>query len=423
VKIPGLRWIVVGLLCLVTAINYLDRQTLALLSGTLGRLWGLTTVQYSYVTAAWLISYTVMSAVGGRLVDVLGVRRGFSLFVSLWAAADALHALARTFIELAFCRAFLGASEAANFPAGLKAVSEWFPVRERALAVGILNAGTALGAAVAAPLVAWITLHLGWRYAFLCGAVLSLAWLAAWLALYRSPRAHPRITGGELALIEEGRPPTGPAPQVPLRTILSRREVWGCIAARVLTDPLSYLFAFWIPRFLEQERSFDLAAIGRLYWMPYVGLALGNLAGGLIPARLMAAGWSLDRSRKTVMFAASCATGACFLLLTRVAGAGMTIGLLAGAMFCHAAWANMTLPTEVFPQGIVGSVAGCAAGISSLVATVTTLAIGQTVSIGSFTPIFLVYAVLPMTGFAAVCLLIKDLGRIREFPGPAAPST
>jgi len=417
-KIKGMRWYIVGLLCIVTALNYLDRQTLALLAGTLEKVWDLTTVQYSYITAAWLSSYTIMNAVSGRIIDRLGTRRGLATFVSLWSIADALHALARNVLQFSFCRFLLGASEAANFPAGVKAVTEWFPIRERAIAVGIFNSGTAIGAALAAPVVVWITLHLGWRATFVVGAALSLTWLAIWLAVYRLPREHPWISAEELALIErDGRPVAKPK-SVPILRLLSRRETWGCIAARILTDPISYLFAFWIPKFLQQERGFDLAAIGKYYWIPYVGLALGNLAGGIFPARLMRLGWSLNRSRKTVMFAASCLIATCFILITRVPSPAWALALLTCAMFFHAAWANMTLPTEVFPQHVVGSVAGLAGGISSLVSAVITLAIGRTVTISSFTPVFVIYSMLPMTGFVAVCFLIKNLGVIREYPEP-----
>jgi ACS family hexuronate transporter-like MFS transporter len=415
-KINGLRWYIVGLLCLVTAFNYLDRQTLALLAGTLERVWGITTVQYSYVTSLWLLSYTVMNAVSGRLIDYLGTRRGLALFVSLWSAADALHALTRSFLQFSFCRFLLGGAEAANFPAGVKAVTEWFPMRERALAVGILNSGTALGAALAAPVVVWITLHWGWRYTFVTGAALSAGWLLAWLVVYRAPRRHPWLRAGELALIEQDGPPDNLAKPVPLGSILARREAWGCILARVFTDPISYLFAFWIPKFLQQERGFDLAALGKYYWIPYVGLALGNLAGGFVPARLMRRGWSLNRARKSVMFAASCSVAACFILITRVPSPAWALGLLTGAMFFHAAWANMTLPAEVFPERVVGSVAGFAGAISALIGAVTTLAIGRMVTVGSFTPVFIIYSVLPMAGFAAVCLLIRKLGAVREFP-------
>jgi ACS family hexuronate transporter-like MFS transporter len=415
-KIKGLRWYIVGLLCLVTAFNYFDRQTLALLSGTLERVWGVTAVQYSFITSAWLVAYTVMNVVSGRLIDHLGTRRGLSLFVALWSGVDALHSLTRTFLQFFCCRVLLGAAEAANFPAGVKAVSEWFPMRERALAVGIFNSGTALGAALSAPVVVAVTQHFGWRWSFGVGAALSACWLVVWLAVYRSPATHPWLDPRERAWIEQDRRPEGAPKPVPLGLILRRPEAWGCVLARVFTDPISYLFAFWIPRFLQQERGFDLAAIGRYYWIPYVGLGLGNLAGGAVPDWLIRRGWTLNRARKMVMLVASVAIGSSFLLIPQITGLAPTLGLMTGAMFFHAAWANITLPAEVFPQRAVGSVAGCAGSISSLVSALITLAIGQAVTVRSFTPVFFAYSALPLAGFAAVCLLIPKLGEVRAFP-------
>ena len=419
-KIKGLRWYIAGMLCLVTALNYLDRQTLALLAQTLEKELGITTEKYSFIITAFLISYTIMYAVSGRLIDYFGTRRGFAIFVSGWTLADVLHAFARTALQFSFCRFLLGAAEPANFPAGVKAVSEWFPVRERALAVGIFNSGTAIGAAVAAPLVAWVTYHLGWRYTFIFGAALSAIWVTFWLINYRVPQQHPWLSAEELALIEERVQPETPSATkaAPISTwrILRMREAWGCIIARMLTDPISILFAFWIPKFLQQERGFTLADIGNYYWIPYVVLAIGNLSGGAIPANLVRRGWSLNRARKTVMFIASCLMTACFIAITRVPSPFWTIVLLSLAMFCHAAWANITLPAEIFQRHIVGSVSGFGGAVGSLIGAIITLGIGQTLKVTSFTPIFLIYSALPLVAFAIVCLTIKRLGHIREVP-------
>ncbi|MCX7009962.1 MAG: MFS transporter, partial [Kiritimatiellaeota bacterium] len=330
-KIKGLRWYIAGMLCLVTALNYLDRQTLALLAQTLEKELGITTEKYSFIITAFLISYTIMYAVSGRLIDYFGTRRGFTIFVSGWTVADVLHYFAQTALQFSFCRFLLGAAEPANFPAGVKAVSEWFPVRERALAVGIFNSGTAVGAAIAAPLVAWITLHFGWRYTFIAGAGLSAAWVIAWLLIYRIPQQHPWLRSEELALIEERAHDALPAAQpAPISTwrVLRMREAWGCIIARMLTDPISILFAFWMPKFLMKERGFTLADIGSYYWIPYVVLAIGNLGGGAIPAFLVRRGWSLNRARKTVMFCASCIMTVAFIAITRVPSPLWTIVLL-----------------------------------------------------------------------------------------------
>lgn len=419
-KIRGLRWYIVGLIALTTALNYLDRQTLALLAQTLEKELGLTITQYSKVTAAFLTSYTIMYAVGGRLIDYLGTRRGLAVFVSGWSVVDLLHTFARTMGQFAFCRFLLGAAEPANFPAGVKAVSEWFPVRERALAVGIFNSGTAIGAALAAPLVAWIVLHFGWRYTFMAGGLLSLLWVGAWLLVYRLPQQHPWITKEELNTIEENQPPKATPKSVSVWRILSMPEAWGCILARMLTDPISYFFAFWMPKFLQQERGFDLAAIGKYYWIPYVGLALGNLAGGAVPSYLIRHGCSLDRSRKGAMFVASLMIPASFILITRVSNPALAIACTTSAMFFHAFWANVTLPAEVFEKHVVGSVAGFGGAMGSLVGAITMLLIGHTVTVTSFTPVFIVYSALPMTAFIFVCLLIKRLGCIREVPGEKA---
>jgi ACS family hexuronate transporter-like MFS transporter len=206
-----------------------------------------------------------MYAVSGRLIDRLGTRRGFGIFVATWSVGDLLHALARTALQFSFCRVLLGAAEPANFPAATKAVSEWFPMRERALAVGVFNSGTAIGACAAAPMVAWITLNLGWRYTFVAGAGLSAAWVILWFLTYRLPREHPRLSAEELSLIEDGASPPAKRAAVPLRRILAMPEAWGCILARILTDPLSCFFIFWMPKFLQQERGFDLAALGKYF--------------------------------------------------------------------------------------------------------------------------------------------------------------
>jgi ACS family hexuronate transporter-like MFS transporter len=255
---------------------------------------------------------------------------------------------------------------------------------------------------------------LGWRYTFVAGAALSACWVVLWLLVYRAPREHPWIGSDEIALIEDGKVTDDSAGAVPLSRLLRMPEAWGCILARLLTDPISYFFAFWMPQFLQKERGFDLADIGRYYWIPYVASAIGNLAGGAIPRRLIRHGWSINRSRKTVMFAASCLMPLCFVLITKVPNPVYAVALIATAMFCHAAWANMTLPAEVFPKRVVGTVAGFGGAAGSLVGAVTMVLIGRTVSVSSFTPIFIIYSAIPMTAFLLVCLLIKRLGEVRQ---------
>lgn len=419
-KLRGLRWYIAGLLCLASGLNYLDRQTLSVLAQTIQDELGLTTMQYSQITSAFLVSYTIMYAVSGRLVDFLGTRRSFLLFVSGWSMANMLHFFARTATQFSVFRFLLGATESGNFPAGVKAVTEWFPLRERALAIGIFNSGTAVGAALAAPMVAFVALHWGWRSAFIAGGALGLVWLGVWTLLYRQPRDHPLLSAEELALIEEGTPPPAVRPRVSIKRLLATRQAWGCILARVLTDPISYFFIFWTPKFLQQERGFNLAELGLYSWIPFVAAAVGNLAGGAVPAALIRRGWTLNRARKGVMLVASCLMPACCLLITQVASPALAVALISIAMFSHGAWANMTLPAEVFPNHVIGSVSGFAGALGGVAGIATQLAIGWTVQNVSFAPVFAVCSFVHLAAFGLVCLLVGQLGVIRRFD-PAGP--
>jgi MFS transporter, ACS family, hexuronate transporter len=413
IKIRNLRWYAVGMLCVASELNYLDRQTLSVLAQTIQDELRITTIEYSHITTAFLVSYTIMYAVSGRLVDLLGTRRSFLIFVSGWSAANLLHAFARTAMQFSFFRFLLGATEPANFPAGIKAVAEWFPVRERALAVGIFNAGTAIGAALAAPLVTWIALTWGWRYAFVLGGVLGFIWVAVWAFFYRSPRQHPWLTAEESALIASDRDEHEPSARVSVRQLLSIRAVWGCIAVRMLLDPISYFFIFWTPKFLQQERGFDLADLGKYSGIPFVALALGNIVGGMVPRLLSGRGWSVNRSRKTVMLASSCVMPFCCLLITTVTTPALAITLISVAMFLHAAWGFMALPAEIFPKQIIGSVTGFAGMMGGVMGIITQQVIGWTVQNVSFTPVFAACAFMYLAAYGVVCLLVGRLGEIR----------
>ncbi|MCF3649412.1 MFS transporter [Synoicihabitans lomoniglobus] len=420
-KVRGLRWYIVVLLCLASELNYLDRQTLSVLAQTIQDELGITTMQYANITSAFLISYTVMYAVCGRLVDVLGSRWSFLIFVTGWSLSNMAHAFARTAAQFSVCRFFLGATEPASFPGGLRAVTEWFPLRERAVAVGIFNAGTAIGAGIAAPLVSWIALSWGWRWAFIVGGALGLVWVVIWAFCYRLPRQHPWLKEAELAHIESDGDRTEVEPKaVPIPTLLKDRRAWGCFAARMLTDPISYFFIFWTPKFLQQERGFDLSDIGKYGWIPFVALALGNLSGGAIPGLLMRHGWSLNRARKTTMFVASCVMPLALWAIISLPSATAAVGMISVAMFAHAAWANMTLPAEVFPKHVVGSVTGFAGMFGGIVGILSQQAIGWTVQNVSFTPVFVVSAFMHLAAFTLVSILIGKLGVIRA-PGSPSP--
>jgi ACS family hexuronate transporter-like MFS transporter len=413
--IKHLRWYIAVMLCMASELNYLDRQTLSVLAETIQKELSLSTVQYSYITTSFLISYTFFYAISGRLIDWLGSRRGFLIFVSGWSIANMLHGLANSAVQCSFFRMLLGATEPANFPAGIKAVTEWFPVRERALAVGIFNAGTALGSAFAIPVVSLIALTLGWRYAFVITGAIGFIWVAIWAAFYRLPQDHPRLSESEKALImadatlEEANP-TPP----PIGLLLRMPETWGCILARVLTDPISYFLFFWTPKYLQQERGFNLADLGKYGWIPFAALTLGNLASGAIPRYLISRGWQISKARKTTMLAISCAMPFFCLMITQVGSPALALAFMAAIMFCHSGWGNITLPAEVFPKNAVGTVSGFGGALGGLAGAITQLTIGWVVQNLSFAPIFAVCSVMYLLGLLLVHLLIGELGRIRQ---------
>jgi ACS family hexuronate transporter-like MFS transporter len=412
--IPGLRWYIVAMLCLASELNYLDRQTLSVLAQTIQDELGITTVEYSRITAAFLLSYTVMYAVSGWLVDRLGTRRSFLIFVSGWSVANALHALARTAAQLTAFRFLLGVFEPANFPAGVKAVAEWFPMRQRALAVGIFIAGTTIGSAVAAPFVGFIALTWGWRWAFVAGGALELVWVAVWACVYWVPRLHPRLSAAELAFIESDRATEAKPEPVPMLRLLGMRETWGCILARAFTDPISYFFFFWVPKFLQAERGFTLGDIARYGWIPFVAGALGNVAGGAVPSWLMGRGWTLDRARKMTMLVASCSMPLWCYLIVSVGRPALALVCASAAMFSHTLWANCTLPAEKFPGHVVGTVTGLGGCVGGAMGVLTQLLIGWTVQNLSFAPVFSVCAFAHLTSFFLVRRLVGVLGEVRS---------
>jgi ACS family hexuronate transporter-like MFS transporter len=422
--IKHLRWHIVILLCLASQLNYLDRQTFSVLANTIQNEFKLTDIDYSIITTIFLWTYAVAYLFSGYIVDRLGTRRSFLVFVSGWSVANMLHAFARGFASLAVFRGLLAVMEPANFPAGLKAVSEWFPMRERALAVGIFNAGTAFGNALAVPVTAFITLRYGWRSAFVFTGILGFVWVIAWAMIYRQPREHPRLGKEELALIEAGQPEAELADtqKIPILRILAMRETWGCMLARFLTDPISYFLFFWTPKYLENERGFDLKQIGMLAWIPFAALAVGNVFGGAMPRWLVSQGWTVNQARKTTMLFVSCGMVVACYLVTKAPTPFMAVTLLALVMFGHAAWGNMTLPTEVFPKNAVGTVTGLGGFLGGISGGVAQLIIGGVVMKYGYGPIFAVCSVMYLVALGVVHVLIGELGVIRKIPQARRPA-
>lgn len=424
--IRHLRWYIAGLLCLASALNYLDRQTLSVLIGTIKQELHLDNTSYGQINAWFLASYGVMYAVSGRVIDVIGTRRGFVVFVAGWSVANMLHVFAATVGQFSFFRFLLGVFEPGSFTGGVRAVSEWFPMRDRALAIGIFNAGTAIGSMGAAPIVTLIAMSWGWRAAFLLTGALGLVWVAAWWWLYQLPRDHARISAGELALITDDAGPVGdaaaPERAVPLGRLFRMRETWGCVLVRGLTDPISYFLLFWVPLYFQKRHGFELKQLGMFVWIPFAAAAVGSIASGALPRFLIARGWELDKARKTTMTVMTALMFGCALLATQASNAGTALVLVGTMMFCHAGWGNITLPAEIFPKNAVGTVTGLGGTLGSWMGALSQLSIGWVVDNYGFAPIFIACAGLYPIALLLVFTLIGKLGVTREIADPGVLS-
>jgi MFS transporter, ACS family, aldohexuronate transporter len=348
-----MRWRIAILVSAAIAVSYLDRQTLPVAIKAISEDIPLTNVQFSDLQSAFLFSYALMYAGGGKLVDVMGTHRGFSLIMVFWSLACASHALATNFMLLAISRFLLGLGEGGGFPAATRAVAEWFPTKERATAMGIINAGTAVGAVLAPPLIATVLGYTNWRWIFVLSGGLGLLWAAWWNWSYRPPKeiSH-RINKIHNA------PPAQPAGVFQWTRLLSLRETWGLVTAKFLSDAAWFFYLFWLPKYLYDARGFDIRAVGTFAWMPSAAAGVGCLLGGGFSSYLVRRQFSLDAARKLAL-GCSAAMMPIVILIPHVA-VSWAISLFCLAYFGQQSWSTlvMVLPTDLFPRNIVGSVAG-----------------------------------------------------------------
>ena len=342
-KIKNLRWIIVGLLFVATALSFLDRQVLSIsilkIQGDLD----LSDVAYGWVNTGFLISYALMFSVGGWLIDKFGTRVGLAVSVALWSLSNAMHGLVQNTFQLGTARFFLGIGEGGCFPGAAKGVTEWFPRKQRALAMGIAIGGSALGAVIAPPLTVYLISLYGWRGAFVATGIIGGIWVLLWLVFFHRPNKSPWITKGELALIEgapEDEKQTGkPAKKisVPVGKILKTREARGLIAIRFLLDPVFYFFMFWIPKYLSEERGVSFERIGELFWIPFFALGVSNIIGGGVSDRLVKSGMPANRARKSVMGLAAALTMVAPITVV-ASSAELAIVFMSLIMFAHGFW-------------------------------------------------------------------------------------
>jgi ACS family hexuronate transporter-like MFS transporter len=403
------RWRICGLLLAATTINYIDRQVLGVLAPELQKTFAWSEVDYSYIVTCFQMAYAIGLVTAGAVIDRLGTRLGYALAISIWSLAAMSHALVGSVMGFAMARFALGLGEAGNFPAALKTVAEWFPRRERAFATGIFNSGTNIGAIVAPLAVPIIAVKFGWQAAFLATGILSAAWLVTWLATYRPPEQHPKLSSAELALIRSD--PAEPTERVPWLHLLKYRQTWAFVLGKFMTDPIWWFFLFWLPKYLNSKHGLSLLELGAPLIAIYVMSDIGSIGGGWIAGRFIKRGWSVNRARKTAMLiCASCAVPVVFV--SQVESVWAAVFLIGLATAGHQGWsANIfTLPSDMFPRRTVASVVGIG-GLGGAVGgmLLSTFTGFQLEATASYVPLFVLAASAYLTALGVIHLLVPKL--------------
>lgn len=408
-RIPHLRWYVAALLFLASVINYIDRQALSVVAPVLTKELRISPVEYANILQAFLISYTVMYVFSGVLTDRFGTRMSLAAFMVWWSVANALHAFATSAFSLGAFRFLLGAGESGNFMASIKAVSEWYPAKEKAFVNGLVNAGAAVGAIIAPPAVVWLLHVYGWRAAFVVTGFLGFVWLTAWLAIYWIPEQNPRITESELALIKADHSTTQGSKPVRWADLLKHRQTWGLLLARVISDPIWWFYLFWLPKYLVEQRGFSMIEMGMVAWLPYLFADLGSVLGGI------GSGWLLKRFRieplqsRSIMMIVFAAMMPVSVWIAFTKSNALALGLICLVTFAHMGWKTnlMTMTNDVYPPATIGSVAGIVAFGSGVGATLFTNLTGTLVQNYSYTVIFLIMGFLHPISWFVVRALVK----------------
>jgi len=408
-QVGRFRWVIVALLFAATAINYVDRQMIGLLKPTLEQEFGWSETTYADIVFYFQLAYAVGYIVFGNVVDRIGARTGYAIAFLIWTAAHMLHGAARSAVQFAMVRFLLGIGESGNFPAGIKAVTEWFPKKERAFATGIFNAGANVGAVITPLIVPVLTLTYGWQAAFVITGAGSLIWLVAWLALYRRPRESRHVSEAEIAYIESD--PADSAAKVPWSRLLKVKETWAFAIGKFLTDPIWWMFLFWTPDFLVKRHGLDLKTFGPPLVVIYLVSDFGSIAGGWMSSKLIHRGWSINAARKTTMLICAVAVTPIFFA-QYVDDLWTAVAIISLATAAHQAWsANLyTLPGDTFPRKAVGSVIGIGGTAGAVGGMLFALYIGQILErVGSYGLIFVVAGSVYLMALALIHLLMPRM--------------
>ncbi len=399
------RWYFVGMVAIAIAISYFDRQTLPVAIAAIQHNIPLSNQQFSWLQTGFLLSYAALYVIGGRLLDLLGTRNGFLLIMLWWSLACALHSLATGFVLLLVARFLLGAGEGGAFPAATRVVAEWIAPHERSTAMGLINAGTAVGSLLAPPIIGLVLLRSGWRAVFVLAGAAGLCWVAWWTISYRpNPQSIPidkvdaRLVAKEMKWLEVVRLP----------------NVRAFVFAKFMSDSAWYFMLFWLPKYLYDARGFDIKHVSYYAWIPYAASGVGSFLGGWFSSSLIHRGRSLDFARKVSL--GCCAALMPVVMLVSVVPVSIALALFSIAFFAQQAWSGliMTLPTDVFPLTVVGTVAGLIGFGGAIGGAIFGLVAGFMLGHGfSYGTLFVLVGTFHLIGFLAIVLFAGKIEPLR----------
>jgi MFS transporter, ACS family, aldohexuronate transporter len=418
------RWRIAVLVGAAIAISYLDRQTLPVAIKAIEQDIPVSNEQFSLLQSAFLFAYAVMYAGGGKLMDVVGTRAGLLAIMIFWSLACASHGLATSVGMLAVSRLLLGIGEGGGFPAATRAVAEWFPVTERSTAMGIINAGTAVGGVIAPPLLALVLTQADWRAAFYLTGIIGLAWAGWWWWEYHPPERHPKLSPEERQILEPVMRESGRGTEAAPRwlTLLRLRQVWGLVLAKFLSDAAWYFYLFWLPKYLYDARGFDIKAVGAFAWIPLAAAGLGALAGGWFSSYLLTRNLPLDRARKIALGVSAVVMPVVWLVPN--VPVAWALAIFSVAYLGQQSWSTlvMILPADLFPRGAVGAVAGLVGFGGAMGGVVFGQIVGSLLDAGfGYGVVFALAGSFHVLAFGVICLTIPVVRPVAVPPGVPVP--
>lgn len=407
----NVRWVICALLFFATTINYIDRQIIGILKPTLQAELGWSEVDYGTIVFWFQAAYGLGLLACGPIIDRIGSKLGYAGAIAIWSVAAMLHALARTPGHFALARFGLGLGEAANFPAAIKSVAEWFPKKERALAAGILNAGANVGAIATPIIVPVLAIQLGWQAAFIITGLLGFGWLAIWLFYYRAPAQHKSVSPSELAHINADAPPMETEPAIPWLHLFRHRGTWAFMAGKFLTDPVWYLFLFWLPDFFAKRHGLDLMSFGPPLIAVYLLADVGSIGGGWLSSWFIKRGMSVNAGRKLAMLICALCVLPIFAAST-VSGLWTAVAIIGLAAAAHQGWSSnlYTMVSDTFPRRAVASVVGIGGAAGAVGGMLMSTYVGRVLeTVGSYAPVFVWAGSAYLVALALIHLLVPRL--------------